>query len=38
MNGLNRATFPHYNETPMAISIIETRWDKHEAADRKSVV
>nr|CAL16719.1 acetyltransferase [Alcanivorax borkumensis SK2] len=34
MNGLNRATFPHYNETPMAISIIETRWDKHEAALR----
>lgn len=34
MNGLNRATSPRYNETPMAISIIETRWDEHEAALR----
>ena len=34
MNGLNRATSPRYNETPMAISIIETRWDEHEPALR----
>lgn len=34
MTGLNRAISPRYNETPMAISIIETRWDEHEAALR----
>lgn len=34
MNGLNRASSPRYNENPMAISIIETRWDEHEAALR----
>lgn len=34
MNGLNRAISPHYNEKPMAISIIETRWDEHEEALR----
>ncbi len=32
MNGLNRAISPRYNETPMAISIIETRWDEHQDA------